>query len=318
MSKVLLIDVKLWAYLEYHRKTDIHKMLENIYTACSINGLTSFSRIFFCHDDRYSKYHKAILPSYKEQRAEKRKAAPPAEQERHKKFIKKYNNITELTKYFGTNIKIPFVEADTVIEVLSAKLQETHDVYIASGDGDFMCLLDNPKLRQITPKYEVLDEAGVIKKKGIDPKGLFASKCISGDKKDNIHGLYLIGEILDNKTGKKFKKIWEDSGHKVATVIDKLQEMVDNPKSKVALPNNYPPEDPVSSVDELFEFNYQLNTPMEYSDLLKEDSDILAQQVNIRQESMDKAGIAFATHEAIGEMAFLSDDLLNFYKIKEN
>lgn len=317
MSKVLLIDVKLWAYLEHHRKADIHKMLENIFTACSTNGLLSFSRIFFCYDDRYSKYHRAVLPSYKEHRTEQRKKDTPAEQKRHAAFNKKYNNLVELTKYFGTNIKIPFVEADTIIEVLSNQLQHKHDVYIASGDGDFMCLLDNPKLRQITPKYEVLNEQGVINKKGIDPKGLFASKCISGDKKDNIHGLYLIGEILNIKTGKKFKKIWEESCRDTATTIDILQGMVDNPETKVALPTNYPPENPVGSVDELFKFNYKLNNPMVYSDLLKEDADILSEQVNTRQEFMDKAGVAFVAHKAINEMPFFSDELLAFYKIKE-
>lgn len=312
MKKVLLIDTRLWLYMHYHRKESIL----NIFEALSLIPCQDFSRIYFTYDYGKSYYHKAIYHDYKENRTEKREAMTEAEKERYKEFSRQYKDIQRITKYFGTNISLENAEADTVIEVLADKfLKLGYEVWIASNDGDFMCLLDRPNLRLVTTRYEVLDEQGVIKKKGVTPKQLFISKCLSGDTKDNIIGLGGLGEIRDTKSGAILKKIFKEFGDYEGDVIDVLQDRVNSGKLK--LPENYPKENPVTNVRELYEFNKKLNQPFTFTDLTKEHQEALSIQVNQKKLPFDQEEFDDDCFCMFGTMLYLQPTVKYFFNLKE-
>ena len=313
MKKVLLIDTRLWLYMHYHRKESILSVFE----ALSLIPCKDFSRIYFCWDFGGSHYHKTMYPDYKENRTEKREAMTEEEKNRYKEFSKQYKDIQNLTKYFGTNISLENAEADTVIEVLADKfLNLGYEVWIASNDGDFMCLLDRPNLRQVTTRYEVLDEQGVIKKKGATPKQLFLSKCLASDLKDNILGLGGLGEIRDTKSGAILKKIFKEFGDYEGNVIDVLQDRVNSGKLK--LPENYPKENPVTNVRELYEFNRKLNAPFTYEMLTTEHQEALSTQVNQKKLPFDQDEFDDSCYCMFGTMLYLQPTVKYFFNLKED
>ena len=315
MKRVLLVDVRLWLFGQYHRQANLSNIFGDIFNACQVNGLDKFTRIYWCYDDKGSKYHKALLPSYKAHRKELRAKQSDAEKERYKQFSKLYDKFSSVTKYFGTNVKINNTEADTLIEVLSKKFSEMdYEVIIGSGDGDFMTMLTDHNLRMLTPKFELLNYNGVIEKKGVTPEILHYAKCLCGDAKDNIHGIKMLGEVKDKDSGKKFKKIVAETGDNIEEIINTLQEYVDAGKGGMALPD-YPPENPVTSVRELYDFNHKLNHPFSFSDLTPEDQEKILQDVNTKQTLTDVDDLPYLCYDIIGEHIILEPEILKFYKI---
>jgi 5'-3' exonuclease len=291
----------------YHRGQPILNILDDIAQI----PIGNFSRIYWCYDTYTSKYHKAIYPEYKENRTTLRAKQTDAEKAKYKKFSEEYNALKEITKFFGTNISIQNTEADTMIEVLADKfITLGYTVYIASNDGDFSALLETPNLFQITTKYQVLDAGMVFRKKGATPHQLFLSKCISGDTKDNIKGLQGLGEIKDTKTGIKIKKIFQEHGDYVRTVVEVLQDLVD--KGKFKLPEDYP----CTNVQELYEFNYKLNKPFVFTDLTLEDQELLKEQVNAKRVLFDEEEFNAICFEVFSKGIIVSESTKGFYNVK--
>jgi len=118
MRKILLIDIRLFLYMHYHRKESIL----NVFKTLAELPIPQMNKIFFVWDTGKSSYHKALYPEYKENRTEKRNAMTVTEKERYREFSKQYEELKEITKYFGTNISIQNTEADTLIETLTDTL----------------------------------------------------------------------------------------------------------------------------------------------------------------------------------------------------
>lgn len=313
MRKILLIDIRLFLYQHYHRK----ESLLNVFKVLSALPIPQMNRVFFVFDDGKSFYHKKLYDEYKENRSERREAMSPEEKERYAEFSRQYKAIKEICRYFGTIISIPNTEADTMAEVLADTfLKQGNEVYIASGDGDFMCLLDRPNLYQVTPRGEVLDYQAVINKKGATPHQLFLSKCLASDVKDNILGLQGLGEIKDTKTGIKLKKIFQEVGDYWGEVVDTLQSQVD--KGKLKLPENYPPNAPVKSVEDLYYFNYRLNEPYTYTMLTQEHQEELLKQTNTKKLLWDSDEVEMKIFEEFGVGLYIDDGVKRFYILKEN
>lgn len=310
MRKILLIDIRLFLYMHYHRK----ESLLNVFKVLANLPIPQMDRVFFVWDTGKSSYHKALYKEYKENRTEKREAQTLDEKKRYKEFSRQYDALKEITKYFGTNISIPETEADTLLEVLmDTLLKQGNEIYIASSDGDFSCLLDRPNLFQVTAKGELLDYQAIIDKKGATPHELFISKCLSGDIKDNIQALQGLGEIKNNKTGMKIKKIFKEVGDNWEDVVKALQFQVDN--GKLALPENYPSHAPVKSVEELYYFNYRLNEPFTFTMLTKEHQDELVKQTNIKKLPWSDDEVNMKLFEEFGNGMYIPKDVNNFFRL---
>ncbi len=90
-------------------------------------------------------------------------------------------------------------EADDIIGTLAKKGQaEDIDVYIVSGDKDFMQLVNEHIYLYIPPGRglgaQIIDHAGVMKKWGVPPDKIIDLLGLMGDSSDNVPGVRGVGE----------------------------------------------------------------------------------------------------------------------------
>ena len=96
-------------------------------------------------------------------------------------------------------IEIDGFEADDVIGTIAKQAQsENLDVYLVSGDKDFMQLVDD-HIKLYSPKrageaVEILDAAGVEEKVGVPPEKIVDYLGLMGDASDNVPGVKGVGK----------------------------------------------------------------------------------------------------------------------------
>src|SRR3990172_7458302 len=97
------------------------------------------------------------------------------------------------------DIEVEGYEADDVIGTLAKQAQKRgYEVYLVSGDKDFMQLVDkniklyNPK--RAGEEVEILDEQGVLDKIGLPPTKIIDYLGLTGDTSDNVPGVKGIGD----------------------------------------------------------------------------------------------------------------------------
>jgi DNA polymerase I len=89
-------------------------------------------------------------------------------------------------------------EADDLIAWFTNWFEK--DVIIVSNDKDFLQLVNNKKnIKVLKPsgkgEYRVLDEKGVKKEFGVEPKDVTKFLAIAGDTSDNVKGVYKFGRV---------------------------------------------------------------------------------------------------------------------------
>ncbi|RKY85501.1 DNA polymerase I, partial [candidate division KSB1 bacterium] len=149
-------------------------------------------------------------------------------------------------------IEVDGFEADDVMGTLAFKaLKENLDVYLVTGDKDFMQLLKPGvfiyNVKKGGKELEILDKKGVINKIGIPPERIIDLLALMGDKSDNVPGIPGIGEktaikllkefgtldnILNNKNNIKHKSLKEK--------IDKNESLAVLSKELVTIDTNVP------------------------------------------------------------------------------
>jgi len=96
-------------------------------------------------------------------------------------------------------IEVDGFEADDVIGTIAKKAQqEGYEVFLVSGDKDFMQLVDEHiklyKPRRTGTDVEVLDRNGVLEKVGLPPEKIVDYLGLMGDTSDNIPGVKGVGD----------------------------------------------------------------------------------------------------------------------------
>ncbi|MCX8070186.1 MAG: hypothetical protein N2738_06755 [Thermodesulfovibrionales bacterium] len=105
-------------------------------------------------------------------------------------------------------IEIPSIEADDIIGSIACKFAESnHEVFIMSGDKDFLQLVSDKVSIYDFHKEKVLDLKFVIDKFGIEPKKIADIMALTGDSIDNIPGVKGIGEKKAIELIKEFHDI---------------------------------------------------------------------------------------------------------------
>lgn len=134
-------------------------------------------------------------------------------------------------------LEIPGYEADDVIGTLARRAQaQNMDVYVVSGDKDFMQLV-GPGIKLYNPKragdeVEILDEAAVVEKVGLPPGKITDYLGLMGDTSDNIPGVPGVGEKTAVKLVQEFgslEQVLENSDRvSRANVRDNLKTHAEN------------------------------------------------------------------------------------------
>ena len=91
-------------------------------------------------------------------------------------------------------IMIPGVEADDVIGTLAEQARQKRlDTVISTGDKDMTQLVCKNVSVVNTMSGELLNESGVLKKFGVEPKYITDYLALIGDKSDNVPGVEKVG-----------------------------------------------------------------------------------------------------------------------------
>jgi DNA polymerase-1 len=108
-------------------------------------------------------------------------------------------NFFKLFEAYGIpTLRFPGFEADDIIGTIAKQMaQDDLEIYIVSGDKDFMQLI-NDKVFLFTPKKggetALIDRKGVELKFGVEPEKVIDVLAIMGDASDNVPGVFGIGE----------------------------------------------------------------------------------------------------------------------------
>jgi DNA polymerase I len=110
-------------------------------------------------------------------------------------LVRQIEPIHDVVRLLGWPVlEVPGIEADDVIGTLARVAEASgHDVVISTGDKDLAQLV-TPHVRLInTMSNEVLDEAGVKTKFGVEPQRIVDYLTLIGDTVDNVPGVDKVG-----------------------------------------------------------------------------------------------------------------------------
>ena len=199
-NNLIVIDMNNLAY-RYKQRGQVNFSEDMMRTVESLAKSYSASNIVCCWDWRSSSYRKSIFPDYKGGRKEKYKDQTPEEKMQAEMFFQgldeahQYMSLQEKHHDNLINFKFEFVEADDLIAITVAQLEDKADhIWIVSTDQDF-CQLVSEKVSIFAYKS----------RKEFTTKTLFEHtnadngeqhlfiKCLQGDAGDSVPGVPDVG-----------------------------------------------------------------------------------------------------------------------------
>jgi 5'-3' exonuclease len=305
MSRLVIVDTRLWAYQTHHSKTHILKMLEIIADRFPYEGYT---KLVWAFDIGKSKFHTDIYPLYKAHRKEQQKKLSEAEAARLKEFNTNYNKLLDILPHFGTVIGIQGFEADSIANILVETFQDKLEIILMTDDSDWLVHLgDNVKV--VTTKGKVITKDNILEYKGFTPWQLGVYKNLVGEQKDRVWGLYRFGEVA-------FKKILEECGDNEDAIIEAAQKIIDKGTGGARMTADYPREGfTFSSVREMYDFNKVLNEGVRLRNLNLTDEHIIKLQFSKSTVRASKEELDFLLTKSFKGFFPLSEDVKHFYKI---
>ena len=134
----------------------------------------------------------------------------------------------------------PGFEADDIIGTLATMAsKEELDVYIVSGDKDFMQLV-NDKIFLYAPSgrqadIKIYDRNGVVDKWGVPPEKIIDLLGLMGDSSDNVPGVPGVGEKTAVKLINEYGSLEASLDHADEVKNKRAREGLQNAKSEALL-----------------------------------------------------------------------------------
>ncbi|MDA1222734.1 MAG: DNA polymerase I [Planctomycetota bacterium] len=128
-------------------------------------------------------------------------------------MLAQFDDIRDVVEAHGIKIvESPGHEADDVIGTLAVRGREAGmDVFIVTGDKDFMQLVDDQvklwNLRGSTRAPEILDSSSVVEKFGVKPEQMIDLLALMGDSSDNVPGVPQVGQVKASKLLAQFETL---------------------------------------------------------------------------------------------------------------
>lgn len=237
MKKVFIIDFMNIAFRNYHAFEKMNLQTSSGIPTGTLFGYTSFLINLIKNEDpdyiaiameSDESFRKDIFPAYKENRSGK-----PSDFEEHLSSVMKMIKILGIPMF-----RFKGMEADDVIGILTTQFKKNpnNEIYIVSGDKDFMQLVDD-KTKIYIPKsgglYSIADKEAVFNKFGCRPDQVIDMLALIGDKVDCIPGVMGIGAKGAAKLILEFgslNKIYESEEILSKSVTKKQFEKLQNGK----------------------------------------------------------------------------------------
>jgi DNA polymerase-1 len=207
MTRFAILDVSFLAHRIFHTYSTLSnngqptEIIYGLMKTCQHLEDRLLATLVFCFDGGYD-YRKAILPSYKAARAEKRALETDDEKELRQSFHSQLARFRDkiLPGIGVTNIGYtPGYEADDMI-ASCVKASYPHKAFIVSTDEDLWQLLDDKRVACYRPTRDnFYTEATLMEEYGVTPAQWPEIKAYAGCSSDSIPGLKGVG----NKTAAK-------------------------------------------------------------------------------------------------------------------
>ena len=206
MKTLLLIDGSSYLYRAFHALPDLRNRRDE--PTGAIKGVINMLRRL--HNDYQADYSACVFDAkgktfrddlYSEYKAHR----PPMPDDLVAQIIPLHECIRALG---WPMLIIEGVEADDVIGTLAKQAeQEMMQCIISTGDKDIAQLVNKQTTLINTMNNEVLDEAGVLTKFGVEPKRILDYLTLVGDKADNVPGVDKVGPKTAVKWLKRYGTI---------------------------------------------------------------------------------------------------------------
>jgi 5'-3' exonuclease len=271
---IVVIDYRLCAFTySFHAKKPFEHTFFGIAKLLNKVGVKP-SKIVFAVDIGTPK-RREIYPEYKTHRAKKHKQESKAEQDRRKSFEVDYKNSLKWLHHFGAVIDINGLEADDVGSIVANRFKDSdkYNVILVSSDKDWASFLfsDNIKLLHVK-REKLITRSSCEQEYGLDPTGILYLQVFAGSDKENVKGIYRLGE-------KTFKKFYEEE-KEFNRLAQNIATAVENGQNGMKLPEN-------TSFMEILDMNYALFNPISINDIDEEEQVIFSDKFLTSQSTYD-------------------------------
>jgi DNA polymerase-1 len=183
---------------------------------------TNPTRVIITFDGKGgSKRRKKLLPEYKDNRTSHKKITKwdqfaTVEDEQYSMAMQLSRLYEYLEKLPVTIIIVDNIEADDVISYLTKSIFTENEIYIASGDQDFLQLVDDRVSIWSATKKKMYTPQMVLEDYGIPHYNFLIYKALIGDKSDNVKGIKGLGP-------KKIPKLFPEIKTKPLSIDDIIE-----------------------------------------------------------------------------------------------
>ena len=296
MKNILVVDVRLIAFKTFYNHSSILNTVQLIVD--SAKKYVKPDKVIFAWDSKIgSKKRKEIYPEYKAHRKDKIKS--DSEKKRLKQFNKDFNQLENILKYIGNVIHIDGYEADDIANIISERFKDSnYNIFFLSSDVDWGVNLVNDNFYQIHLTKGLMNKNRFTELYNISPSNLLHAQAIMGVEKENIKGVYKLGK------GRLYKLFNQMT---LSEVINEVQSWVDVGKYGTKLIDGF------NSVEELYNFNYNILKPIKFDELSEDEQNLFKEQFSNKVGSYDElVSEAFITYN---KPFLLTNEQRKFYKI---
>jgi len=275
MSKIVVVDVRLLMFRLFHKKQNYVRVTSYLMSLINRIAPCSIKKVIFAIDAGYP-FRGLIYPAYKANRSKKNREASEADQERLQQFNKDYNNMIPLLNQFGTVMSINGKEADDIASIITnAAINE--EILLVTADVDWTKFLKNSKhsMLHVSREKEVHYKDVEAEFKTLPENKAYIDSII-GVPKENVKGVFRLGL-------KKVLPLFKPFGASITldnvvdTILPQVEDIISKSKS-MALPDGH------KTLQEMFEFNYELFKSFTFAMLTKDEKDIFKKQFNTKPE----------------------------------
>lgn len=196
---LVVIDTKLMAYSQFHRKLPITEFLNIVMRALVFNNI-KYKKLGFAWDVHKSRHRLEWFPGYKGGRKKAQDKDHHEDQTRRDLFIKDYKKLPTILSYIGINFNETIgMEADDVPNIIH-QLDPELNILCMSMDFDWLYNIKESNNKIDVLRFAVnklltsenIDDFSIAKYE-LPIKEVFELSLIAGQKKDSIPGVNGVG-----------------------------------------------------------------------------------------------------------------------------
>lgn len=194
----VVVDTKLLAYSQFHRRLPITEFLNILMRAIIFNKI-KYKKLGFAWDVNKSRHRLEWFPGYKGGRKKNQDKDHHTDQTRRELFVKAYKKLPTLLSHIGVNFNEAIgMEADDVVNIIH-ELEPEAKILCISMDWDWLYYpMKTDKidvLRFAVNKIITSENVNEFSqaKYGLDIEEMFELSLIAGQSKDSIPGINGIG-----------------------------------------------------------------------------------------------------------------------------